>query len=88
LGRLFYFDRGSLETIYLRVEKKGRRGKTVTLLEGFTRDPNEIEELVRMIKSACGTGGTVKNGYVEIQGDFRIQAAAFLKKLGFLVKGN
>lgn len=76
-----------METIHLRIEKKGRRGKTVTILQGFTRHADEIEELARKLKSACGTGGTVKDGCVEIQGDFRQQASALLQKLGFSVKG-
>ena len=76
-----------METIHLRLEKKGRGGKTVTLLEGFTRRHEELMGLAREIKSACGTGGTVKEGRVEIQGDFRASIASFLQKQGFPVKG-
>jgi translation initiation factor 1 len=76
-----------LESIHLRIEKKGRRGKIVTVIEGFTGHKNRIEELAREIKINCGTGGAVKNNSIEIQGDFRKKASEFLKGNGFLVKG-
>jgi translation initiation factor 1 len=76
-----------LEPIYLRIEKKGRRGKTVTILEGFTGSQTLVEELARKIKINCGTGGTVKRNSIELQGDFRKQALEFFKKKGFLIKG-
>ena len=86
----FFISRQALklEAIHVRIEKKGRGGKTVTVLEGFTRRPEEMMELARQIKSACGTGGTVKEGRVEIQGDFRAVIVVFLQKRGFLVKGT
>jgi translation initiation factor 1 len=77
-----------VETIYLWKESKGRGGRTVTLLKGFTRRSNEIEELAQGIKSAFGVGGTVKNGCIEIQGDVRKQASVMLRKLGFRVKDS
>lgn len=76
-----------METIYIRIEKKGRRGKTVTALDGFTRRPSELEELASQMKKACGAGGTVRNGIIEIQGDCRQRLAVFLKKQGFAIKG-
>jgi len=76
-----------LETIHFRKENKGRGGKPVTILEGFTRRPEDIESLARQIKIALGVGGTVKNGCIEIQGDFRIKISAMLQELGFRVKG-
>lgn len=76
-----------METIYLRIEKKNRGGKTVTILEGFTRRQEEIKELARRIKSNIGAGGTVKNGCIEIQGDFRKQISVMLQELGLLIKG-
>ncbi len=77
-----------METIHLRIEKKGRRGKTVTVLQGFTRHADEIGNLARRIKSICGAGGTTKEGGIEIQGDFRKQASTILRELGFWVKGS
>jgi translation initiation factor 1 len=76
-----------LETICLSVEKTGRRGKTVTILEGFTRRPEDLEEIARAIKVSCGTGGTVRHKRVEIQGDFRQAISVYLKKQGFQIKG-
>lgn len=76
-----------METIYLYKENKGRRGKTVTILKGFTRRPEEINEIARQIKSTFGVGGTVKNNCIEVQGDLRVQISARLQELGFKVKG-
>ncbi len=76
-----------METIYIRIEKKARRGKTVTVLDGFTRRPEELEDLASQMKKACGAGGTVRNGIIEIQGDCRQSLAMFLKKQGFAIKG-
>jgi translation initiation factor 1 len=76
-----------LETIRLRVEKKSRKGKIVTILDGFTRHQEEIKDLAREIKMNWGTGGTVKNKSIEIQGDFGKQVADFLKNKGFPVNG-
>ena len=76
-----------MESIHLRIEKKGRRGKIVTIIEGFTGRPDRIEELAREIKIKCGTGGTLKNNSIEIQGDFRKRISEFLTENGFLVKG-
>ena len=59
----------------------------VTIIEGFTSHRDRIEELARILKINCGTGGTVKNNSIEIQGDFRKQASEFLKNNGYLVKG-
>lgn len=74
-----------MEKLHLRIEKKGRVGKTVTIIEGFTRRTEEITELARKLKSALGAGGTVKNGCVEIQGDFQKQVSTLLQELGFRV---
>jgi translation initiation factor 1 len=76
-----------METIYIRIEKKGRGGKTVTVLDGFTHRLSELEDLASHMKNFCGTGGTVRDGIIEIQGDCRQSLAAFLKKQGFAIKG-
>jgi translation initiation factor 1 len=76
-----------METIYIRIEKKGRGGKTVTVLDGFTRRPSELEEIASQMKKACGAGVTVRNGIIEIQGDCRQSLAVFLEKQGFAIKG-
>jgi len=76
-----------METIYIRIEKKNRGGKTVTVMDGFTRRTEELEELASQMKRACGAGGTVRDGLIEIQGDCRQALVQFLKKQGFAIKG-
>ena len=53
----------------IRREVKGRKGKTVTTLSGFDLDDNALNLLSRQLKQHCGTGGSVKDGTVIIQGD-------------------
>jgi translation initiation factor 1 len=76
-----------METIHLRIEKKGRGGKTVTVLEGFSHDSVFLENLARNIKQSCGTGGTLKGRCIEIQGDFRQRIREILRQQGFEPKG-
>jgi translation initiation factor 1 len=76
-----------LETILVRLETQRRRGKTVTTLRGFTRTPGYLEALTRKIKMKCGSGGTLKDGIIEIQGDARIKIKDILLAEGFQVKG-
>lgn len=62
----------------------GRGGKTVTVIKGFVGiGLREKEELARAIRKACGTGGTVKEGQIEIHGDKREEAARILSEAGF-----
>lgn len=76
-----------MNTIFLRIEKKGRGGKTVTVLEGFTQDKSHLEGLSSRLKQSCGTGGTLRERIIEIQGDFRLRIREILLKEGFQVKG-
>jgi translation initiation factor 1 len=71
----------------LRMEKKSRGGKTVTVLDGLPRNTAFLKALTQDLKRACGTGGTTIEGGVEIQGDLRDRVREFLQKKGFLVKG-
>ena len=65
-------------------QKAGRGGKTVTVAAGFTGiGLPEKEKLAREMQKACGTGGTVKNGRIEIQGDKRAEVARILTAAGF-----
>ena len=74
------------QTIYLHRESKGRGGKTVTLVKGLRLSPDELKELSRQLKQACGVGGTLRDDVIEIQGDQRQKLAALLKARGFQVK--
>ena len=68
----------------LRIEKKGRGGKTVTVVTGFVGiGQPEKERLAKEIQQACGAGGTVKEGRIEIQGDQRETVARIPAKAGF-----
>jgi translation initiation factor 1 len=65
-------------------EKGGRGGKTVTVVDGFTGiGLPEKEQLMKKVRSACGCGGTVKDGRIEIQGDQRDTVARILTEAGF-----
>lgn len=67
-------------------ETKGRKGKAVTVVRGLDPDPAALDELARELKRACGTGGSVKDGAVEIQGDQREKVAQLLRGRGLTVK--
>ena len=71
------------QTLLIKREKKGRGGKTVTTISGVTSDPNSLKKTLQQL---CGSGGTYKNGIIEIQGDHRQKIYAYLQKEGFLVK--
>ena len=65
-------------------QKAGRGGKTVTVVKGFVGiGLPEKEQLAKAMQRACGTGGTVKNGQIEIQGDKRAEVARILSEAGF-----
>ncbi len=61
-------------------ESKGRKGKGVTLITGLVLDESELKVLAKKLKALCGSGGTVKNGVVEIQGSHRDQIKQELDK--------
>ena len=67
-------------------ETKGRAGKGVTLVRGLALDPLALTALGKQLKTACGSGGTVKDGAIEVQGDHCERIMETLKSQGFLVK--
>ncbi len=67
-------------------ETKGRKGKAVTVVRGLALDPGALDDLARRLKQRCGTGGSVKDGAIEIQGDQREKVAALLREDGLTVK--
>ena len=71
----------------LRMEKKGRGGKTVTVVFGLPRNPEFLRELTQELKRVCGTGGTAVDDGVELQGDLRDRVRDVLIKRGYVVKG-
>ena len=71
----------------LRMEKKGRGGKTVTVVYDLPQNQAFLKELASELKRACGAGGAVVENTVEIQGDLRDRIRAVLTKKGWTVKG-
>lgn len=71
----------------LRMEKKGRGGKTVTVVYGLPQNTEFLKELSQELKRACGAGGTIVEGGVELQGDLRERVRDVLVKRGYAVKG-
>ena len=67
-------------------ETKGRTGKGVTLVTGVPLSASELKLLARELKQKCGTGGTLKDGVIEIQGDHRDTLIELLKAKGWTVK--
>jgi translation initiation factor 1 len=69
------------------MEKKGRGGKTVTIVYDLPQNEQFLKELSQDLKKACGTGGTVVEGGVELQGDVGERVRDILMKRGYVVKG-
>jgi translation initiation factor 1 len=67
-------------------ETKGRKGKGMTLIAGVPLDADGLRQLASQLKQKCGSGGTVKEGIIEIQGDHRNIVMEELKKQGYNVK--
>ena len=74
-------------TARLRLESKGRGGKSVTVVDGLPRNAAFVEELLRALKRSLGTGGTAREGALELQGDRREALRTLLAARGFAVKG-
>jgi translation initiation factor 1 len=72
--------------VRIQRETKGRKGKGVTLITGLDLEPRQLKELAKELKQRCGTGGTVKDGVIEIQGDHRDLLLDLLQQRGFKVK--
>lgn len=74
------------QTIYLHRETGGRRRSAVTLVKNLVLSADNLKALARKLKQECGTGGTIKGGVIEIQGEQREKIAGILQKLGYKVK--
>ena len=71
----------------LRLEKSGRGGKTVTVVYDLPRNQAFLRDVAGELKRACGTGGTVVDDTLELQGDVRDRLRALLAKKGWTIKG-
>lgn len=71
----------------LRVERTGRGGKTVTVIDGFPHNAPFAAALAQELKRSCGTGGALRDGALELQGDLRDRVRELLTRKGHAVKG-
>ncbi len=74
------------QKITIRRERKGRGGKTVTVITGFQHSSTTLNTLTKTLKAQCGSGGTAKDNTIEIQGDHRERLGSLLKGMGYTVK--
>ena len=73
-----------ISKIYISKQKKGKKGKTITLIKGLAiRNKTEVKELLKKMKMFCGTGGTVIDEDIQLQGDMVNKSIEFLHKEGF-----
>ena len=74
------------QVLYVSLDKKNRKGKKVTLVEGFKGTIDDLKSLAKELKSSCGVGGSVGDKQILIQGDFRDRVITLLQDKGFTVK--
>lgn len=71
------------QKLRISMEKKGRGGKTVTLIKGFIGSEEDLKDLSKWLKTKCGVGGSAKEGEIIIQGDFKQRIIELLKVEGY-----
>lgn len=71
------------QKLKVRTDSKQRAGKLVTLIDGFMGRELDMEALGKLLKTKCGTGGSVKDGLIIIQGDYKEKVTIMLKELGY-----
>ena len=74
------------QDLRIQATRSGRKGKTVTVVTGFQHKPETLSKLLKKLKSQCGSGGTVKDNTLEIQGDHKQKLLATLTELGYKAK--
>jgi translation initiation factor 1 len=75
------------QTVLLTTERRAK-GKLVTVITGLDEKDNDLSELATRLKNACGAGGTVKDGQIELQGDHLLAAERTLQTIGYKTKAR
>ena len=76
----------SQQNLKVQASRKGRKGKTVTVISGFQTKLETLAALLKQLKTQCGTGGTVRDNEIEIQGDHKQKLVQILTQLGYKAK--
>jgi len=74
------------QLLYISRDRKNRKGKDATLIEGFIGTVDDLKDLAKMLKTKCGVGGNAKDGYIIIQGDMRSKVKEILDSIGYKTK--
>jgi len=74
------------QTLKVCIDRKKRKGKSVTLVDGFIGTEDDLKELAKILKTKCGVGGSAKDGEIIIQGEFKSKIAELLGNMGYKVK--
>lgn len=71
------------QTLRIELDKRNRKGKSVTLITNFTGTEDDLQDLAKFLKTRCGVGGSARDGEILLQGDFRQKVLELLQKEGY-----